>query len=155
MIIRDIEESELDELLDLYGHYTAPENLPPLSGETIDAVWQAIQANPAIRYVVLETDGRLAAACILTITPSFLRGGTGYGVVEHVVTHADFRRRGFARALVGYILDYAWDQGCTEVMLLSGADLTAAHKMYEGLGFDRHARTGFIRFNPKEPRPCR
>ena len=33
-------------------------------------------------------------------------------------------------------------------MLLSGADLTAAHKMYEGLGFNRHRRTGFIKYRP-------
>ena len=148
MIIRDIEESELGTLLDLYRHYTASENLPPLTDTAIRDVWQAIQANPGTRYFVLETGGRIAAAAILTITPSFIRGGAGYGVIEHVVTHAGFRRRGLAKALMEHVLDYAWQQDCTEVMLLSGADLTAAHKMYEGLGFNRHRRTGFIKYRP-------
>lgn len=153
--IRDIEEGELGQLLDLYRHYTTPENLPPLNEAAISEIWAAIQANPGVRYFVLEREDRLAAAAILTITPSLIRGGGGYGVIEHVVTHADFRRQGLAKALMEHILDYAWEQGCSEVMLLSGADLTAAHALYEGLGFDKRQRTGFIAFNPRAPRPCR
>lgn len=45
---------------------------------------------------------------------------------------------------------YAWNKDCTEVMLLSGRDLAPAHKMYEQLGFDKHQRTGFIKFRPKD-----
>tara|TARA_R110001606_G_C14961256_1_gene601910 strand:- start:71 stop:517 length:447 start_codon:yes stop_codon:yes gene_type:complete len=148
VIIRDIEEHEIGTLIDLYQHYTAPENLPPLSDAAIRDIWAAIQSSPGIRYFVLETEGRIVAAAILSITPSFIRGGAGYGLIEHVVTHADFRRRGLARALMEHVLDHAWAQGCSEVMLLSGADLTGAHRMYEGLGFDRHRRTGFIKYHP-------
>ncbi len=150
MIIRRIRDDELDELIALYAHYTAPENLPPLTTERIEEIWEEIERNPGVHYFALEMEGRLAAAAILSITPSFIRGGKGYGVIEHVVTHDDFRRRGLARALMEHILDFAWDQGCTEVMLLSGADLAPAHKLYEGLGFDKQQRTGFIIFKPED-----
>lgn len=149
MAIRNLKGTELDELFALYAHYTAEANRPPLAPDQMQQIWRRIEANPAIDYFVTELDGRLAAACILTITPSFIRGGSGYGVIEHVVTHPDFRRRGLAKALMEFVLDHAWDNGCTEVMLLSGRDLAPAHGMYEGLGFDKHQRTGFIKFMPE------
>jgi GNAT superfamily N-acetyltransferase len=111
-------------------------------------IWQEIERNPGVNYFVIEREGKLAAACILTITPSFIRCGGGYGVIEHVVTHADFRRRGLARELMHFTLDFAWSEGCSEVMLLSGSDLAPAHALYEDLGFDKRQRTGFIIFNP-------
>jgi GNAT superfamily N-acetyltransferase len=146
MIIRDILETELEELIALYTDYTEKENLPPLSSNRIQEIWRKVERNPGVHYFVLETEGRIAAACILSITPSFIRGGSGYGVIEHVVTHSDFRRQGFARALMMYTLEFAWDNDCTEVMLLSGNDAKPAHKMYRNLGFKDDQRLGFIMF---------
>lgn len=146
--IRRIQETDLDELISLYAHYTGPENRPPLSQTQIQKIWREIERNPGVEYFAVEQEGRIAAACILTITPSFLRGGSGFGVIEHVVTHEDFRRRGLARALMEFIMAHAWEKGCTEIMLLSGSDLAPAHKLYESLGFDKHGRTGFIKNKP-------
>jgi hypothetical protein len=44
-------------------------------------------------------------------------------------------------------LEFAWDNDCTEVMLLSGAESKESHKLYEGLGFNRYQREGFIMFS--------
>jgi len=148
MMIRKLGISDCEELFALYDHYTAVENRPPLSPAHMSEIWQEIERNPGVNYFVIEREGKLAAACILTITPSFIRGGGGYGVIEHVVTHADFRRRGLARELMHFTLDFAWSEGCSEVMLLSGSDLAPAHALYEDLGFDKRQRTGFIKFNP-------
>jgi len=144
-IIRLVQEADLDELISLYAHYTAAENLPPLSSDQVQKIWREIERNPGVDYYAVEIEGRIAAACILTITPSFIRGGSGYGVIEHVVTHEDFCRRGLAKKLMVFILDHA----CTEIMLLSGRDLAPAQKLYEDLGFDKHRRTGFIKFRQK------
>ena len=147
MIIRDILESELDALIDLYADYTAAENLPTLSRERIQEIWREINDNPGVHYFVLEFEGKISAACIITLTPSFIRGGSAYGVIDHVVTHHDFRRKDLARALMMYTLEFAWDNDCTEVMLLSGAESKESHKLYEGLGFNRYQREGFIMFS--------
>jgi GNAT superfamily N-acetyltransferase len=66
-----------------------------------------------------------------------------------MVTHCDYRQKGLAKAILKFSLDYAWTNGCTEVMLLSGNDLKEAHKLYESMGFDQHQRKGFIIFKPK------
>jgi GNAT superfamily N-acetyltransferase len=150
MIIRGILESELDKLIALYADYTEKENLPPLSRDRIQEIWREVERNPGVHYFVVETEKRIAAACILSITPSFIRGGKAYGVIEHVVTHRNFRRQGLARALMMYTLEFAWDHDCTEVMLLSGKDSRPAHKMYRNLGFKDDQRLGFIIFRQGE-----
>ena len=150
MHIRPILETDLDELFALYAHYTAEHNRPGLSEDRMAEIWREVERNPGVAYFALELEGRIAATCILSITQSFIRGGSGYGIIEHVVTHNEFRRRGLAKALMEYVMVYAWNKDCTEVMLLSGRDLAPAHKMYEQLGFDKHQRTGFIKFRPKD-----
>ena len=148
MNIRKLRESDLQQLIELYRHYVPQESLPSLSADTIGNIWQQIQANPGVNYFVLEADGKIAAACILSITPSFIRGGVAYGLIEHVVTHGGHRRKGYGEALINHALDCAWQNGCTEVMLLSGSQNKIAHAMYEKIGFDRRRKTGFIMFKP-------
>ena len=124
-----------------------------MSVERLDRIWHEIQKNPGVHYFITELEGQITAACILTITPSIIRGGMGYGLIEHVVTHQDFRRRGLAQELMEFVLDFAWKWGCTEVMLLSGSDLVPAHALYEKLDFDKEKRTGFIKFRPQNYKP--
>lgn len=124
-----------------------------MSTEQLYRIWREIQKNPGVHYFVTELEGQLTSACILTITPSIIRGGMGYGLIEHVVTHQDFRRRGQAQELMEFVLDFSWKLGCTEVMLLSGSDLVPAHALYEKLDFDKEQRTGFIKFRPPNHKP--
>ena len=150
MPIRNLLEKEVPELLELYAHYTSEENLPELTEEKINAIWKQIESNPSVNYFVLEADNKIIASCILSITPSFIRGGDGYAMIEHVVTHSDYRRRGYGKAIVNYALNYAWDNGCTEVMLLSGTQNEKAHLMYENIGFDKYRKKGFIIYKNKK-----
>lgn len=146
MNIRKIKRNEMPALLELYAHYTS--NLIPISEEKSQQIWDEIEANPGISYFVLEVEGRIVSSCILSITPSIIGGGDGYAVIEHVVTHDEYRRKGFARAILEFALNCAWEHGCTETMLLSGAGNEGAHRLYESLGFDQHKRKGFIAFKP-------
>ena len=41
-------------------------------------------------------------------------------------------------------LDRCWAADCYKVMLLSGVSREAAHVFYEGLGFDRNSKQGFV-----------
>lgn len=148
MNIREIEHDELDSLLDLYTHYVVPESRPPLSREKIERIWAQLKANPGVHYFVLEIEDKLIASCILSITPSFIRGGDAFGIIEHVVTHSDHRRVGHAETLIRRVLEFAWSQGCTEVMLLSGSANLNAHAMYEKIGFDKKRKTGFVIWRP-------
>ena len=148
MEICKIKENELNPLIDLYSHYIDKKEVPPLSDETVQEIWENIKGNPCINYFVGKIDSTLIASCILTITPSFIRGGKAFGVIEHVVVHSNHRRKGLAQELVNFAVEYAWQNSCSEVMLLSGTNNTKAHQLYEKLGFDKDRKKGFILYKP-------
>jgi GNAT superfamily N-acetyltransferase len=83
----------------------------------VDALWQDMQKNPLLKYFGGFTDRKLVSSCALTIIPSLTRGCRPYGVIEHVVTHSDFRRKGYGRSVLNHALSYAWSQRCYKVML--------------------------------------
>jgi GNAT superfamily N-acetyltransferase len=142
-MIREIAESELPDLLRLYEHlHTADAPLP--AQEVVDGVWSAIQRNPDLKYFGAFEDGVLVATCTLSILPNLTRGCRPYGVIENVVTHPTFRRRGLGRAVLQHALQHAWSRGCYKVMLLTGRKTEDTYRFYESAGFDRHAKQAFL-----------
>ncbi len=89
--------------------------------------------------LVAEVDGRLVGAVTVAT-----RGGEwaeqsvpGEAVIRMLVVAADGRGSGAGEALVRACLDVAREDGCTLVRLSSQEDMTAAHRLYERLGFVR------------------
>lgn len=143
MNVREIADFELDALLDLYRHlHTRDEPLPPRPH--IERIWHDIRRNPDLKYFGLFVQDRLAASCTLTIIPNLTRGCRPYGVIENVVTHADFRRRGCGRRMLQHALDHAWTRNCYKVMLMTGRKDDATYRFYESVGFDCNAKQAFL-----------
>ena len=63
---------------------------------------------------------------------------------DGVLTLPKFRGQGWARATLQYALDFAWSRDCCKVMLLSGMQRPAAHRLYESLGFRGDIERGFV-----------
>jgi GNAT superfamily N-acetyltransferase len=141
--IRTIRPDELPSLLGLYRHlHPADPELP--AGPEIEKLWQRICADPQLHYLGAEIDGIVASTCTLAIIPNLTRAARPYGVVENVVTHPDYRRRGIGTALLRSALRLAWKQGCYKVMLLTGRKDPATLHFYEQAGFRADVKTGFI-----------
>ncbi len=89
--------------------------------------------------LVAEDDGRLLGAVTVAT-----RGGEwaeqavpGEAVVRMLVVAADARGSGTGAALMQACLDVAREDGCAIVRLSSQEEMTAAHRLYERLGFVR------------------
>jgi GNAT superfamily N-acetyltransferase len=80
----------------------------------------------------------------LSIIPNLTRGCKPYGLVENVVTHRDFRRKGCGTAVLQYALRHAWSRRCYKVMLMTGRKDEGTYQFYESAGFDRHAKQAFL-----------
>ncbi len=143
MNIREITISELEELVSLYGHLHASD-APMPEPTVVESLWHDIQKNPLLKYFGCFLDGKLISSCTLTIIPNLTRGCRPYGVIENVVTHEDFRRKGYGRSVLNHALSYAWGQNCYKVMLMTGRKDEGTYQFYESAGFDRHAKRAFL-----------
>jgi|GEM_PF-1943875 len=52
--------------------------------------------------------------------------------------------RNLGRACIMKAIEFARENGCYKVMLLSGAERTEAHRFYESLGFSGTGKKGFV-----------
>ena len=148
-MVRPIEREELGTLLDLYAYLHADGDVPLARDRRLDALWESILASPWLHYLVGEVDGEIVSSCTISIVPNLTRGARPYGLIENVVTHPDYRKKGYATRVLRQALQVAWDHDCYKVMLLTGSKLESTLRFYEQAGFKRGVKTGFIAYpNP-------
>ncbi|CAM3092825.1 GNAT family N-acetyltransferase [Paenibacillus lupini] len=140
--VRAMQKGELQELLDLYQHLNQDD--PALQAADVQELWEQIQQDRNMHYLVVEEEGRIAAACVLILIPNLTRGARPYGLIENVVTHPDFRRRGFGTDVLNEALAIAWGHDCYKVMLLTSSKQEGTLTFYEKAGFVKGIKTGFV-----------
>ena len=141
--IRKVQQHELPALLKLYKHLNPIDD--PLPDEsTLQEIWNQILSDYKINCFVADFNGHLIASCTLVVVPNLTRGARPYGLIENVITHADYRRQGVGRRLIDHALQFAWSHNCYKVMLLSGNKREEIHKFYEKTGFKKGIKTGFV-----------
>ncbi|MDX8367371.1 GNAT family N-acetyltransferase [Cytobacillus sp. IB215665] len=140
--IRPIKREELQSLLHLYKHLNLDD--PELSATDIAPLWEQICCNPHTYYIVADKNGQLVASCVLNIIMNLTRNARPYGLIENVVTHSNYRRKGYGMKILQAALDIAWEQNCYKVMLLTGSKKEETLSFYERAGFKKGIKTGFI-----------
>ena len=117
---------------------------PELAPAQAGAAFAAILEDDALSLVVCEHERILVATCMLAVIQNFASGARPFALLEHVVTLPRFRQQGFARLVLRYALELAWSKRCYKVILLSGADRSEAHRLYESVGFRGDLERGFV-----------
>lgn len=142
VVIRECELQDLAGLLSLYRELRPYD--PALSEQAAREGLAALLSQPHTRILVALVEGQLASSCQLGVIPTLTNGGRPFGIIEHVITGAAFRRQGLSQRLLEHTLALAWQLDCYKVMLLSGEEREAAHRLYEGLGFKAGIERGFV-----------
>ena len=131
-------------MLDLYK-YLNPDD-PDLKGtDYITELWRNIFNDPERYYFVIKEDGRLVSTCTLAIIKNLTRSGRPFGLIENVVTHSEYRKRGYGTVILQKAVEIAKDNNCYKVMLLTGRKEESTLRFYERAGFERGIKTGFIK----------
>ncbi|MDC8772515.1 GNAT family N-acetyltransferase [Paucibacter sp. hw8] len=105
---------------------------------------RALTDRQDVHMLVCELGQTLIATCMLAIIPNLACGAKPFGIIEHVVTLAAHRGRGYGRLVLEHALDLAWSAHCCKVHLLSGTQRTEAHRLYESVGFVGNVESGFV-----------
>jgi len=147
MLIRPAAPDDVHALHDLYmRHLTKTPPPEPQDLEAWSALLAELTATPGYRILVAEEDGRAVSSVTLVVIRNLTHNLRPYALIENVVTHADYRGRGFASALMNRACEMARDAGCYKVMLLTGSKSESTLRFYERRGFNKNDKTGFIRW---------
>ena len=93
-MIREANKNDLKALLELYL-FLHEDNIPN-QDEHLEKTWNQIIEDKNHHLIVNEIDGKIVSSCDCVIIPNLTRNVRPYAFVENVVTHADYRKRGYA-----------------------------------------------------------
>lgn len=148
--IKRLSHQDLPSLLELYKHLNKTDDpLPPMG--QVEEVWNQIVSSEMCLCFGGFMDGALVCSCVLSIIPNLSRGCRSYGVLENVVTHKEYRKRGYGRELMKKVMAYAWSKNCYKIMLLTGRRDEEIESFYKSVGFDPNAKRAFV---AKPPNCC-
>ena len=149
IVVRDATANDLERLLELYVHLTP--NNRPIGLDKAEQIFGAFLRYEGSAILLGESEGVLVSSCTLAVIPNLTRIGRPYALVENVVTHEAYRRRGYGKAMLDAASEKAWAQDCYKVMLMTGNSDEATLKFYEHAGFEQ-SKTGFQKRRAAEAR---
>lgn len=143
-MIREIKIDELNELLELYTHLH--ELGVPEYSENLEKTWNTICNDENHHIIVCEVDGKIVSSCVCVIIPNLTRNIRPYAFIENVVTHADYRGKGYATMCLNYAKELARKANCYKMMLLTGAKNDKTLNFYRKAGYNSDDKTAFIQW---------
>ncbi len=143
-MVREVNENELSELLELYLHLH--EKSVPEMTEHLNKTWKTIIQDANHHIIVKIVDGRIVSSCVCVIIPNLTRNIRPYAFVENVVTHAEYRGKGYATECLNYAKEIAEKMDCYKMMLLTGSKRKTTINFYEKAGYNSNDKTAFIQW---------
>lgn len=143
-MVREIKENELSELLELYLHLHEKE--VPESNEHLANTWKTIIEDKNHHIIVKEVNGKIVSSCVCVIIPNLTRNVRPYAFVENVVTHKDYRGKGYATQCLDYAKKIAEKENCYKMMLLTGSKENSTLEFYKKAGYNSSDKTAFIQW---------
>ena len=143
-MIREAYKTDLKEILELY--LSLHETNIPEETEHLQQTWEQIINDNNHHLIVHELDGRLVSSCVCVIIPNLTRNVRPYAFIENVVTHKEYRGRGYATACLNYARKIAEDNHCYKMMLLTGSKGQKTLDFYANAGYNSSDKTAFIQW---------
>ncbi|MGN0495073.1 MAG: GNAT family N-acetyltransferase [Lachnospiraceae bacterium] len=143
-MVREVKETELMELLGLYLHLHE-ESVPEMT-EHLRNTWDTIMKDKNHHIIVKVADGKLVSSCVCVIIPNLTRNIRPYAFIENVVTHGDYRGKGYATECLNYAGEIAKKENCYKMMLLTGSKEEATLRFYGNAGYNSTDKTAFIQW---------
>lgn len=143
-MVREAKREDLDGILELY--LSLHETSVPELTEHLTAVWDQILSDENHHLIVNEVDGEILSSCVCVIIPNLTRNVRPYAFVENVVTHADYRGKGYATQCLDYAKAVAERQNCYKMMLLTGSKEQKTLDFYTRAGYNCTDKTAFIQW---------
>ena len=143
-MIREASKNDLKEILELY--LNLHETTVPEETEQLHRTWEKIMNEKDHHLIVCKVDGKIVSSCVCVIIPNLTRNVRPYAFVENVVTHGDYRGKGYATDCLNYAKKIAQESNCYKMMLLTGSKEEKTLMFYENAGYNSSDKTAFIQW---------
>lgn len=143
-MVREIAENELNELLKLYL-YLHEDSVPEMT-EHLKNTWDTIIQDENHHIIVNEINNKIVSSCVCVIIPNLTRNIRPYAFIENVVTHEDYRSKGYATECLNYAKEIAVKTNCYKMMLLTGSKEEKTLKFYGNAGYNSSDKIAFIQW---------
>ena len=114
--------------------------------EHLKMTWRAIMQDKNHHIIVKKLDGKIVSSCVCVIIPNLTRNIRPYAFVENVVTHSDYRGKGYATECLNYAKQIAENTNCYKMMLLTGSKKKETLNFYDNAGYNSTDKTAFIQW---------
>ena len=143
-MIREAVHRDLKEILELY--LDLHETEVPNESKQLRDTWEKIMSDSDHHLIVCEVDGKIVSSCVCVVIPNLTRNVRPYAFVENVVTHKDYRGKGYATDCLNYAKKIAQESNCYKMMLLTGSKEAKTLMFYEKAGYNSSDKTAFIQW---------
>lgn len=137
VIIRKAKGTDANDLKVLYFEYLT--HFPPKEEQDM-SLWQNIldkfERDENMYLLVAEDNGRVVSTVQMAIIESLTHNVRPFAVIENVVTHIDFRNKGYASALLEKASEIAREHRCYKVFLETGSNKESTLNFYRENGFE-------------------
>ena len=143
-MIREANRDDLKDILELY--LDLHETEIPEDSEHLSDTWEQIINDENHHLIICEEDGKIVSSCVCVIIPNLTRNVRPYAFVENVVTHRDFRGKGYATECLNFAKGIAENNNCYKMMLLTGSKSEETLNFYKKAGYNSTDKTAFIQW---------
>ena len=136
MIIRQAKSSDAQDLKTLYFDFLT--HFPPKEEQDMNLWARKIEQfaqDDRMYLLVVEEDGKAVSSVQVAIVEGLTHNVRPFAVIENVVTHGDYRNRGFASALLERATEIAREHNCYKVFLETGSNKESTLNFYKKNGF--------------------
>lgn len=143
-MVREAIKKDLEEVLQLYLYLH--EKSVPEQSEHLISTWNQIVEDENHHLIVNIIDNKIVSSCVCVIIPNLTRNIRPYAFIENVVTHKDYRGKGYETECLNYAKDIAIKQNCYKMMLLTGSKEQKTLDFYQNAGYNSTDKTAFIQW---------
>ena len=146
MIIRKANSSDAEMLKELYFvHLT---RFPPQEEQDL-SLWARMldkfEKDENMYLLVAENEGVVVSSVQMAIIESLTHNVRSFAVIENVVTHSEYRNKGFASALLAKAVEISRDKRCYKISLETGSNRESTLNFYKNNGFEMDKKHSFIK----------
>lgn len=139
MLIRDMEEKDLDDVAILYESLIGQKS----NRKNMAEKFLLMSNNDNYILIVAEENGKIVGTVMGIICLTMVSNFNSFLVIEALIVDKEYRGRGISKQMLLELEDRAKGLGCSYIILVSGKQRKEAHKLYEALGYGEDEAKGF------------